>query len=91
MLSDSCLVLFTFPKLPRGHALHAIEEASKGGDFCEMELVGDLSDAQRGLAQEEGGFHQQHLVDVAEVPKSTKVKSQGKINLLWDFLRIFVR
>ena len=31
-----------------------------------MELVGNLSDTQRGLAQEEGGLHQQHLVDIVD-------------------------
>ena len=41
-----------------------VEEASKGGDFGEMELVGDLGDAQRSLSQQEGSLHQQHLVDI---------------------------
>jgi len=56
--------LLPFPELPGVHSLHPIEETGEGGDFGEMELVGDLGDAQRGLAQEEGGLHQQHLVDI---------------------------
>jgi hypothetical protein len=32
MLSDCWLGLFSFPKLPRGHALHALEETGKSGD-----------------------------------------------------------
>ena len=31
--------LFVFPELPRGHALHALEEARKGGGFGEVELL----------------------------------------------------
>lgn len=56
--------LLPFSELPGIHALHPIEKAGEGGDFGEMEAVGDLGDAQRGLAQEEHGLHQQHLVDV---------------------------
>ena len=56
--------LLPLPEVSGVHALHPVEEAGEGGDFGEMELVGDLGDAQRGLVQEEGGFHQQQLVDV---------------------------
>ncbi len=31
-----------------------------------MKLVGNLGDAQRGLAQEEHGLHHQHLVDIVD-------------------------
>ena len=56
--------LLSLPELSGVHALHAVEEAGEGGDFGEMEAVGDLGDAERGLAQEEHGFHEEHLVDV---------------------------
>ena len=57
---------FPVPEFPRIHALHPVEEAGEGGDFGEMELVGNLGDAQRGLAQKESGLHQQHLVDIVD-------------------------
>ena len=63
--------LLPFPELPGGHALHAIEETSEGGDFSEMELVGDLRDAHRGLTQQEYGLHQKHLVDVIDDSAAT--------------------
>ena len=53
-----------FPKLPRIHPFHPLEEAGEGGGFGEMEAVGDLGNAERGLAQKERGLHQQQLVDV---------------------------
>ena len=56
--------LLPFPELPGIQALHPVEEASEGGDFSEMELVGDLGDAQRSLAQQECGLHEKHLIDV---------------------------
>ena len=56
--------LFPLPELSGIHALHPIEKTGEGGDFSEMELVGNLGDAHRGLAQQERGLHQQHLVDV---------------------------
>ena len=62
----AALCLLPLPELSGVHVFHPIEEAGEGGDFCEMELVGDLGDAHRGLAQEERGFHQQHLVDVID-------------------------
>ena len=44
-------MLLSFPELPWGHSLHPIEKAGEGGDLGKVELVGDLGDAQRGLAQ----------------------------------------
>ena len=43
--------LFPLSELPGVHVLHPVEETGEGGDFGEMELVGDLGDAQRGLTQ----------------------------------------
>ena len=37
-------LLLPFPELPGIHSLHTVEEAGEGGDFCEMEAVGNLSD-----------------------------------------------
>ena len=50
-LPDGSLRLFLFqlPELPRIHSFHPVEEAGEGGNFREVELVGDLSDAERGL------------------------------------------
>ena len=59
-------ILFPPPEFPWIHTLHPIEETCEGGDFGEMEFDGNLGDAQRGLAQQERGFHQQHLVDVVD-------------------------
>ena len=46
------------PERSRIHSLHPVEEAGEGGDLSEVEAVGNLGDAQRGLAQQEGGFHE---------------------------------
>ena len=58
--------LFPLPELLGRHALHALEEAGEGGGFGEVEPVGNLVDAERGLPQKEGGFHEEHLVDVVD-------------------------
>ena len=60
------ICLLPFPEFPGGHSLHPVEETGEGGDFGEMEAVGDLGDAHRGLAQQERGLHQEHLVDVVD-------------------------
>ena len=43
-------LLLPLPELPGIHALHSVEEAGEGGDFSEMELVGDLGNTEWGLA-----------------------------------------
>ena len=35
-------MLLPLPEFPRVHSLHPVEETGEGGDFGEMELVGDL-------------------------------------------------
>ena len=50
--------LLSLPELPGIHVLHSVEEAGEGGDFGKMELVGDLGNAHRCLAQQEHGLHQ---------------------------------
>ena len=44
---NGCKIPLSLPlsELPGVHALHAVEETGEGGDFSEMELVGDLGDA----------------------------------------------
>ena len=55
-----------FPELSGIYPLHAMEEAGEGGGLGEVEAVGYLGDAQRRLAQQERGLHQQQLVDVVD-------------------------
>ena len=50
----------------RIHALHSREELAERGTVGEVETVGYLGDAHRRGAQQERGFHQQHLVDVVD-------------------------
>ena len=54
------------PILLRTHALQAREELAEGRGVGKVEAVGNLRDAQRGGLQQEGGLHQQHLVDVVD-------------------------
>ena len=42
------------------------KELGEGSRVGEAETVGDLGDGERGGAQQERGFHQQHLVDVVD-------------------------
>ena len=71
--------LLPFPELPGVHALHPVKETGEGGDFGEMELLGDLGDAQRGLAQEEHGLHQQPtgVVLVASSRRRSSILHKG--------------
>ena len=59
------LRLFSLPELSRINAFHPVEETGEGGGLGEVEAVCYLGNAEGGLAQEEGGFHQEQLVDVA--------------------------
>lgn len=47
-------------------ALHAEEELAERGGVGKMEAVGDLLDAEVGCAQQEGGLHHEHLVDIVD-------------------------
>ena len=47
-------------------AFHAEEELAERGGVGKMEAVGDLLDAEVGCAQQEGGLHHEHLVDVVD-------------------------
>ena len=47
-------------------AFHAEEELAERGGVGEVEAVGDLLDAEARRAQQEGGLHHEHLVDVVD-------------------------
>ena len=59
-------VFSPLPIFLRTHALQAREELAERGSVSEMEVVGYLGDAQLGGLQQEGGLHQQHLIDIVD-------------------------
>jgi len=65
ILTDIIKVL-PLPILLRADALQAREELAERRGVGKMEVVGYLGDAHRGGLQQEGGLHQQHLVDVVD-------------------------
>ena len=65
-------ISLSLPKLPWVHSLHPVEKTGEGGALSEMETVGNLGDAERGLAQEEYGLHEQQLVDVVDDGAATR-------------------
>ena len=52
------------PILLRTHATKSREELAEGRGVGEVEAVGYLGDAHWGGLQQEGGLHQEHLIDV---------------------------
>ena len=55
-----------FPERSRRLTLQAREELAEGRGVGKVELVGYLGDAQLGGLQQEGGLHQQHLIDIID-------------------------
>ena len=65
----------------RTHAIQAREELAEGRSIGEMEVVSYLGDAELGGLQQEGGFHQQHLVDIVDNSAASDLTNHaGKID-----------
>ena len=57
---------FLLSELPGVDALQPGEEPGERGGFGEVQAIGYIHDGERGLLQQEGGLHQEHLVDVVD-------------------------
>ena len=55
-----------FPERSRRLTAQAREELAEGWGVGKVEVVGYLGDAQLGGLQQEGGLHQEHLVDIID-------------------------